>query len=399
MTNTVTEALNIAGASGGGTGGGTTYGSVTNPLTLGSSTSGGNMGPIPGGGVVLLAVRDTLTVNGMILADGTTSSAGIGGGSGGSVNIVAGTLSGTGTVSAAGGSCTGGEDGGGGGRVAIVLTNAADTAFTSLAAIQTYGGTPSGAGEYGAAGTVYLKGTNQAYGRLIVNNNSHSSTRLTLLNSAVTDKTAGDVVLRNLGYMGLSAGETLTVYGSWSNAVATNAISGGTVVFAETNPNPVTVWGGNTWSNLTIATADKIVNFQAGATQFVYGVPAFSNVTLQSTTTGYWYLLKQGSGTPGRGQGHGAVQQCHQRLGIPLSKGLDRQRQQRELDLPAAAGQPVHAEVVGFEIRDSRFGKTDQCVYCAGRYAPRSHCSHDPIGDRQIVLLSGQSPIAVDPHL
>ena len=71
--------MNIAGASGGGTGGGTTYGSVTNPLTLGSSTSGGNMGPIPGGGVVLLAVRDTLTVNGMILADGTTSSAGIGG--------------------------------------------------------------------------------------------------------------------------------------------------------------------------------------------------------------------------------------------------------------------------------------------------------------------------------
>ena len=178
----------------------------------------------------------------------------------------------------------------------MVLTNAGDMAFASLAAIQAYGGTPSGAGEYGAAGTVYLKGTNQAYGRLTVNNNSKSSTRLTLLNSAVTDKTVGDVVLRNLGYMSLSAGETLTVNGSWSNAVATNAISGGTVALA--GPAAAMVWGGNTWSNLTIATAGKTVSFEAGKVQTVYGVPVFSNVTLQSTAAGsWWYLLKPGVGT------------------------------------------------------------------------------------------------------
>ena len=97
--------------------------------------------------------------------------------------------------------------------------------------------------------------------------------------------------------MSISNGRTLTVYGSWSNAVATNAISGGTVVFAGTDPNPVTVWGGNTWSNLTIATSGKTVNFEAGKTQFVYGVASFSNVTLKSTASAYWYLLKPGSGT------------------------------------------------------------------------------------------------------
>ena len=59
----------------------------------------------------------------------------------------------------------------------------------------------------------------------------------------------------------------------------------------DTDPDPVTVWGGNNWSNLTITTAGKIVNFQAGVTQTVYGIPAFSNnVSLLSTAT--WYLQK-----------------------------------------------------------------------------------------------------------
>jgi hypothetical protein len=80
--------------------------------------------------------------------------------------------------------------------------------------------------------------------------------------------------------------------------VAANAISGGTVVFAGTDPNPVSVWGGNTWSNLTIATLGKTVNFEAGKTQTVYGLPAFTNVTLQSSASpSFWYLLKPGSGS------------------------------------------------------------------------------------------------------
>jgi hypothetical protein len=232
-----------------------------------------------------------LTNNGTIAANGSGTS--FAGGAGGSVNILAGTLAGTGTVSAIGGvGASGNATGGGGGRIALVLTNADDTAFTNLSISAR--SNPAGTGQAGGAGTVYLKGANQAYGRLIVDT-SVSTAKRTLFNSSVTEKTVGDVWLRNNGYLSLSAGETLTVYGSWSNAVATNAISGGTVVFAGTSP--ATVWGGNTWSNLTITAANKIVRFEHSKTQTVYGIPAFSNVTLRSTLDNtQWHLRKPGNG-------------------------------------------------------------------------------------------------------
>jgi len=275
-----------------------TYGSVTNPVNSGSG--GGPYGGVAsrGGGAVVLAIGGDLTLNGSVGADGTEpfigASAYGGGGSGGSINIVAARLFGAGTISANGGSTPMGG-GGGGGRIAVVLTNADNTAFANLTAIRTYGGSSSDV-ENGAAGTIYLKGNNQTYGRLIVDNNSLSTTRLTLLGSLVTDATVGDVWLRNLANMSINGGPTLTVYGSWSNAVATNAFSGGTVVLAGTSP--ATVWGGNTWSNLTITTAGKVVQFQTNVIQYVYGVPAWSNnVSLLPIQNGYvnntyWKLFK-----------------------------------------------------------------------------------------------------------
>jgi hypothetical protein len=280
-----------------GIGSGTTYGSVTNPVRCGSGGSSG-----PGGGCVVLTIDGAATINGTIAAKGGKQGTGAqGGGAGGTVNIVASTISGTGTLTVMGGrgSDGGGAAGGGGGRIAMRLTTGFAAQCDTLA-IQAYGGLRAGSlyGEqHGAAGTIYIHGTNSTYGRLLVDNNSLSTTSRTLISSNVTDATVGDVVLKNLGYMGIATGQTLTVNGSWSNAVATNAISGGTVVFAGTDPNPVSVWGGNTWSNLTIATAGKTVNFEAGKTQFVYGVASFSNVTLKSTASAYWYLLKPGSGT------------------------------------------------------------------------------------------------------
>jgi hypothetical protein len=297
------------GGEGGGTAGGTTYGSVTNPVRCGSHGSGDST--LAGGGVVKLTIGGTLTLNAnaSIQADGAVGTGNDSGASGGSVNIAAAALAGSGRISANGGrgnnAGTPGS-GAGGGRIALVLTNNNDSAFDAWLAntnITAYGGTRSSATtEDGGAGTVYLKGADRTYGRLIVDNSTNSTPRRTLLNSATTDKTVGDVMLRNLGYMGLSAGETLTVYGSWSNAVATmtgGTNYGGTVVFAGTSPNPVTVWGGNTWSNLTIATLGKTVNFEMGKTQTVYGLPVFSNnVSLKSTANGtWWYLQKPGSGT------------------------------------------------------------------------------------------------------
>jgi hypothetical protein len=81
---------------------------------------------------------------------------------------------------------------------------------------------------------------------------------------------------------------------------------GGTVVFAGTSPNPVYVWGGNTWSNMTIATAGKIVCFEQSKTQTVYGLPIFDNgVTLKSTSDNTWWWLTKGS--PGGTQNVGKV--------------------------------------------------------------------------------------------
>jgi hypothetical protein len=277
-----------------------TYGSITNPVTAGSGSGTAN-----GGGAVVLAVGGTLTVNGVVRADGGDNNSNAGGASGGSVNIVAATLAGTGTVSAVGGSGSlpvNGYGGGGGGRIAMVVTNDSSAVFAPFLTstnIAAYGGLMGSGGnrDLGAAGTVYLKGTNQPYGRLIVDNIGRDcSVARTEINSNVVDSTVGDVVLQNAGRMTIT-NATLTVYGSWSNAVATNAISGGTVVFA--GAAPATVWGGNTWSNLTIiASADKTVNFEAGKTQFVYGVAAFTNVTLQSTVLNtQWHLRKPGIGT------------------------------------------------------------------------------------------------------
>jgi hypothetical protein len=94
--------------------GGGTYGSVTQPIDMGSG------GKFAAGGVVRLTVQGVLTVNagGVINSDGTGGDAG-GGGSGGSVWITCGELQGDGFVTASGGTGLPWSGGGGGGRVAI----------------------------------------------------------------------------------------------------------------------------------------------------------------------------------------------------------------------------------------------------------------------------------------
>ncbi|GAF76673.1 unnamed protein product, partial [marine sediment metagenome] len=90
--------------------GGAAYGSVTEPLQLGSgggaeSWSGGVGGA--GGGAVRLTVGGTFTLDGIVTVNGSNGApsyyGGGGGGSGGSVYVNAGTLTGSGLVSANGG--------------------------------------------------------------------------------------------------------------------------------------------------------------------------------------------------------------------------------------------------------------------------------------------------------
>jgi hypothetical protein len=115
--------------------GGPTYGSLLLPTDLGSG--GGNDQDYDGGsggGAIKLTVAQTLVLDGIITSDG--QSAGSGGGSGGSILILASNLTGSGSLQANGGASTGGDSGdGGGGRITVYYTNAASfTGFTNCAA-------------------------------------------------------------------------------------------------------------------------------------------------------------------------------------------------------------------------------------------------------------------------
>jgi hypothetical protein len=103
--------------------GGGTYGSATEPTTLGSgggANGGGAGGPGgAGGGAIRLTVAGILQLDGTILANGLAGEAQRGSGAGGSIWITADTLAGSGSVSALGGQAAWYGAAGGGGRIAI----------------------------------------------------------------------------------------------------------------------------------------------------------------------------------------------------------------------------------------------------------------------------------------
>ncbi len=115
-----------------GGGGPETYGNPALVPLIGGSGGGGDperpYGGGGGGGAILIICQGTLTVNGIIQADGGTgrnySSSETGGGSGGGIRLVATTLAGTGIVEAIGG---GGYQTGGDGRIRIERVNNSNT--------------------------------------------------------------------------------------------------------------------------------------------------------------------------------------------------------------------------------------------------------------------------------
>jgi hypothetical protein len=136
--------------------GGTNYGSLQQPLDLGS---GGGLGygtatdGSEGGGAIRLTVGGTLTLNGSITAEGNAALQDDGGGgSGGSVWLTAGALAGSGAIMADGGAGElYGGGGGGGGRIAI------HTPFNSFGGVVSVAG---GAGAtMGQTGSIYYAAT------------------------------------------------------------------------------------------------------------------------------------------------------------------------------------------------------------------------------------------------
>ncbi|MCK4891526.1 MAG: hypothetical protein KAS78_02545, partial [Candidatus Pacebacteria bacterium] len=188
---------------------GATYGSLTNPVSLGS---GGYL--IAGGGAIIISSTGTVTVNGTLSASGVT---GNGGGSGGTINIAVDTLAGSGTIKANGyGNGSTGVAGSGGGRISVVQTTG--TSWTPT--FQAFGGNSFTASIKGAAGTIYLEDANDTTGagELIIDNNNISTTigTDTDISSSVTDTTVGSIALTasKAGRLTIASGQTLTTIGT-----------------------------------------------------------------------------------------------------------------------------------------------------------------------------------------
>jgi len=305
------------GDSSNGISGGSSYGSLTTPTDLGSG--GGNAQPYDGpggsgGGAIYLNVSETLTINGSITANGNNggahegNSAAAGGGSGGSIYIITETLTGSGTITANGGNGgdTSNRDGGGGagGRIAIYYTTK-----TFNGNITAYGGW---GGQYGGAGTIYLKSSTQTYGDLIIDNNGNSGKytytlgnytfdNLTIQNEGGLHIQAGESItalnsdfdlagaLYNEGTFSASNASSLTVNGTFTNSGTFNANSATSLTVNNTltnsgnfNVNGITTLTINadvTNSNVFNATSLSSITISSGAT--------FTVNTFSSSTTNF----------------------------------------------------------------------------------------------------------------
>ena len=206
--------------------GGQPYGSGTDVEYLGSGGgSDAQYGVIldggDGGGLVVLTVNDTLTVDGAIRADGQNGSGSAqcaaAGGSGGGIAIEAWTWAGSGTVAALGGdgAYSGGQvysGAGGGGRISVRYFEKTFTGTVSAA-----GGTsPGPAGTEGSPGTVYeeeVGGLTVSTGVTITLSGDETYRWLEVTGGTLnidSDVTAVEFVSVSRGSLNVLAGEALT---------------------------------------------------------------------------------------------------------------------------------------------------------------------------------------------
>ena len=269
------------------------YGSVTQPIHLGSGGRGWASSTVCGGGAMKLVVSGTLTVDGSIDAIGSNNGYYVNPGSGGSIWIDCGTLAGTGYIRANGGSSSSfsGRGGAGGGRIAVFCpTNHVDVSHV----IAYGGGRYSTSCAYGGAGTVFYKHPAQARGDLFVNNNVNGLQTQLPTGSFVgvpPTLTFDSITVTNRGKLELPADLTLAVNQDVT-LVGNGAFSAGkdsAVVLTSTNEALLT--GNMTFCNFVSTNAGKVIKFEEASTQTVTGYLHFSGVTLNSTVDElYWYL-------------------------------------------------------------------------------------------------------------
>jgi hypothetical protein len=217
-----------AGGSYGGQGGagwssapvGTPYGSLLQPVDLGSAGGTGFTEPgSAGGGAIRLTVAGTLTVNGSISANGASDTPGHGGcGSGGSIWLTTDRLQGSGSILANGGTgrsdCDGGA--GGGGRIALYY-NTASLDFASQ--LFARGGGPFTCPDrlWGGAGTIYFKGAAQPVGDVRIDNGGNLGAI-----TPVTSPEAFNLTVSGSAIATASRGLTLTTLHLCTNSTLTD---------------------------------------------------------------------------------------------------------------------------------------------------------------------------------
>lgn len=196
------------GAGGGTSAGGESYGSVDEPVLLGSGGghpaccgSGGS-----GGGALHLTVGGELRVDGLIVVDGNpggpASGWGGGGGSGGSIWIECDTFTGSGEVRASGGEGAYGTVGGGGGGGRISIASKSDLFKGDLRA---EGGVGA---QRGGAGSVFRKRVGAAGGDLVYDNGGIGGAKSEWTE---TEPIAAEIVLRNGAILSAKPGHQLHV--------------------------------------------------------------------------------------------------------------------------------------------------------------------------------------------
>ncbi|NOK36590.1 hypothetical protein HMI49_25610 [Corallococcus exercitus] len=169
------------------------YGDYRNPSDFGSGGAGNSSGSLPGGngaGVLRLSA-DSLVLNGKLLANGEDaySPYGVYAGAGGSIRVQANALTGSGAMEAVGGAYGLAA----GGRIAVYF----DTATSSFSWSNI---TARGALYYpGGPGTVYLKGSLEAYGDLIIDNaNLDTNPQSVAATDLLLPSSTGEQTFRNL---------------------------------------------------------------------------------------------------------------------------------------------------------------------------------------------------------
>ncbi|MCA9311584.1 MAG: hypothetical protein KDA21_10290, partial [Phycisphaerales bacterium] len=192
--------------------GGSSYGSVHEPVSLGSGggrDTNNAVGGGRGGGAIRLTVGGTCLIDGSVEAlGGDSNGSQAGAGAGGSIWIACGTLAGSGQIVADGGIGTSQSGGGGGGRIALEYEMS-----TFIGPVSAFGGMGS---VDGGAGTVLLDNrTGGGTAMLVIDNNASTDRALTEINGEVV--VTADVLVTNGAHIGHATGlqgAHLTVNGS-----------------------------------------------------------------------------------------------------------------------------------------------------------------------------------------